>query len=81
MSLETPEKIRSLQRKLILATRYRTAYHKYLSELTYLLFLKNADETRPCRQLRRVCQATPDQKSCSAFVTVVSLGIPKSLFL
>ena len=35
----------------------------------------------PCRQLRRVCQATPDQKSCSAFVTVVSLGIPKSLFL
>ena len=28
---------------------------------------------RPCRQLRKVCQATPDQKSCWAFRTVVSL--------
>ncbi len=38
-------------------------------------------DTRPCRQLRRVRQATPDQKLCAAFIAVVSLGIPKSLFL
>ena len=32
MSLETPEKIRSLQRKLILATRYRTALLERMSK-------------------------------------------------
>jgi len=38
-------------------------------------------QTRPCRQLRRVRQVTPDQKSYAAPVAVVSPGIPKSLFL
>ena len=37
-------------------------------------------DTRPCRQLRRVRQATPDQKSCAAFVAVVSLGFPNHFF-
>jgi hypothetical protein len=39
------------------------------------------EDTRPCRQLSRVCPATPHQESCTAVVTVVSRGIPKSLFL
>ena len=36
---------------------------------------------RACRQLKRVCFATPRQKSRAAGVVVVSRGIPKSLFL
>jgi len=39
------------------------------------------DYIRACRQLSRVCRATPHQKSCAAVVVVVSRGIPKSLFL
>ena len=36
---------------------------------------------RACRQLNRVCRATPHRKSCSTEAAVVSRGIPKSLFL
>jgi hypothetical protein len=50
-------------------------------ESTSWLAKKKRRDTRPCRQLRRVRQVTPDQKSYAAPVAVVSPGIPKSLFL
>ena len=42
---------------------------------------EDGNKLGPVVSWRRVRRATPDQETCAASVAVVSLGIPKSLFL